>query len=105
MTMRHTLPGYCLPMQAKLLHFLDTNQVRPVGGSDTRYVDVRVICASKRNLKTMVEQELFLEDLYYQLLDFPVAVPPLRERDDDVILLARHYVEKCATELGTPRRR
>jgi two-component system response regulator AtoC len=92
-----------LPMQAKLLHFLDTREIRAVGGSAQRKVDVRVICASKRDLEQLVEQGLFLEDLYYRLLDFPIEVPPLRERDDDVLLLAEHYVEKSAAELGRQR--
>ena len=92
-----------LPMQSKLLHFLDMREIRPVGGSHLRHVDVRVICASKRDLEQLVEQGLFLEDLYYRLLDFPIEVPPLRERDDDVLLLAEHYVEKCAAELGRQR--
>jgi transcriptional regulator with PAS, ATPase and Fis domain len=91
-----------LPMQAKLLHFLDSKDVRPVGGSESFRVDVRILCASKRNLKQMVEQELFLEDLYYRLLDFPIDVPPLRERADDILLLARHYVARAAEELGRP---
>jgi transcriptional regulator with PAS, ATPase and Fis domain len=92
-----------LPMQAKLLHFLDMREIRPVGGAQLRHVDVRVICASKRDLEQLVEQGLFLEDLYYRLLDFPIEVPPLRERDDDVLLLAEHYVEKSAAELGRER--
>jgi len=91
-----------LPMQAKLLHFLDTKEVRPVGGTRTVTVDVRVLCASKRDLHDMVEHGLFLEDLYYRLLDFPLEVPPLRDRGDDVVLLARHYAEKAARELGRP---
>lgn len=89
-----------LPMQAKLLHFLDTKEVRPVGGTKTVTIDVRVLCASKCDLQEMVEQGLFLEDLYYRLLDFPIEVPPLRDRGDDVVLLARHYAEKAALELG-----
>ncbi len=89
-----------LPMQAKLLHFLDNKEVRPVGGSEETQVDVRILCASKRNLKAMVEEDLFLEDLYYRLLDFPIEVPPLRDRADDILLLARHYVQRAADELG-----
>jgi DNA-binding NtrC family response regulator len=87
-------------MQAKLLHFLDSKEVRPVGGNAIFKVDVRILCASKRNLKSMVEEDLFLEDLYYRLLDFPIEVPPLCERADDILLLARHYVRRSADELG-----
>ena len=91
-----------LPMQGKLLQFLDSSEIRPVGGSALRRVDVRILCASKRNLKKMVGEELFLEDLYYRLLDFPIEVPPLRQRADDILLLARHYLQRTADELGIP---
>ena len=89
-----------LPMQGKLLQFLDSREVRPVGGDTSRRVDVRILCASKRDLKQMVAQDLFLEDLYYRLLDFPIEIPPLRERSGDILLLARHYVQRTADELG-----
>ncbi len=89
-----------LPMQSKLLHFLDSKEVRPVGGSQTVRVDARVLVASKRNLKGMVDREEFLEDLYYRLLDFPIEVPPLRDRGDDILLLARYYIDRTAEELG-----
>ena len=91
-----------LPMQAKLLHFLDDRHVRPVGGRQSQVVDVRVICATKRDLRAMVESGEFLEDLFYRLMDFPIDVPPLRARGDDVILLAQHFLERSAAELGRP---
>ncbi len=91
-----------LPMQAKLLHFLDSKEVRPVGGGESQTVDVRVLSASMRDLKEMVRKDLFLEDLYYRLLDFPIDVPPLRERADDILLLARHYLDRVSSELGRP---
>jgi transcriptional regulator with GAF, ATPase, and Fis domain len=91
-----------LPMQAKLLHFLDSKEVRPVGGGESQIVDVRVLSASMRDLKEMVRQDLFLEDLYYRLLDFPIDVPPLRDRADDILLLARHYLDRVCGELGRP---
>jgi transcriptional regulator with PAS, ATPase and Fis domain len=91
-----------LPMQAKLLHFLDTKEVRPVGGTKTEVADVRVLCATKHDLRAMVQREEFLEDLYYRLLDFPVEVPPLRERGDDVLVLAAHFIRRTAEELGRP---
>jgi transcriptional regulator with PAS, ATPase and Fis domain len=94
-----------LPMQAKLLQFLDDHQVRPVGGTDAVDVDVRVICASKRDLESMVQGEEFLEDLYYRLLDFPIEVPPLRDRGADVGLLAGVFVERASRRLErTPPR-
>jgi transcriptional regulator with GAF, ATPase, and Fis domain len=91
-----------LTMQAKLLHFLDDRQIRPVGGRRARAVDVRVICATKRDLRRMVEQGEFLEDLYYRLTDFPIDVPPLRERGDDVLLLADTFLRRTCDELGRP---
>jgi DNA-binding NtrC family response regulator/tetratricopeptide (TPR) repeat protein len=85
-----------LAMQGKLLHFLDTKVVRPVGSSDERRVDVRIVCASKSELQHLVQQDRFLEDLYFRLLDFPLVVPPLRERPGDIPLLASHFVHKHA---------
>lgn len=88
-----------LPMQAKLLQFLDDHRVRPVGGTASIDVDVRVICASKRDLEGMVRSEEFLEDLYYRLLDFPIEVPPLRERGGDIQLLAEVFIERASRRL------
>ncbi|MBU2499764.1 sigma 54-interacting transcriptional regulator [bacterium] len=88
-----------LGMQGKLLHFLDTKVVRPVGSNVEFAVDVRVLCASKSDLHEMSRQGLFLEDLYYRLLDFPLLIPPLRERVDDIGLLARHFVERFSHEM------
>jgi sigma-54-dependent transcriptional regulator len=88
-----------LPMQAKLLQFLDDHKVRPVGSTEAVDVDVRVICASKRDLEGMVRDEDFLEDLYYRLLDFPIEVPPLRDRGDDVGLLAEVFIERACARI------
>jgi sigma-54-dependent transcriptional regulator len=88
-----------LPMQAKLLQFLDDHRVRPVGGTESVDIDVRVICASKRDLEAMVRSEEFLEDLYYRLLDFPIQVPPLRDRGADIGLLAEVFVERASSRL------
>ncbi len=89
-----------LSMQGKLLHFLDTKVIRPVGSNQDRRVDVRIVCASKHDLHDLAKQGLFLEDLYYRLLDFPIAVPPLRERRDDIQLLTHHFIERFAQESG-----
>lgn len=86
-------------MQGKLLHFLDTKVVRPVGSSTEFRVDVRIVCASKLDLRTMADQGRFLEDLYYRLLDFPLTIPPLRDRSGDVELLARHFVNRFSREM------
>jgi len=89
-----------LSMQGKLLHFLDTRVVRPVGANDERQVDVRIVCASKAELHQLVDSDRFLEDLYFRLLDFPLMIPPLRERAEDIPLLAHHFVQKYGEELG-----
>jgi DNA-binding NtrC family response regulator len=87
-------------MQGKLLHFMDTKVVRPVGGNQEFRVDVRVICASKSDLHQSARDGAFLEDLYYRLLDFPLVIPPLRERPDDIELLASHFIARFSRELG-----
>jgi transcriptional regulator with PAS, ATPase and Fis domain len=89
-----------LSMQGKLLQFLDTKVVRPVGSVREVRADVRIVCATKTDLKSLAERGLFLEDLYYRLLDFPLEIPPLRERRDDIQLLVQHFIERFARELG-----
>jgi transcriptional regulator with GAF, ATPase, and Fis domain len=89
-------------MQGKLLQFLDSMEVRPVGANVFKKVDVRVLCASKGNLRELVEQGLFLEDLYYRLNDFPIGIPPLRARRGDIRLLAEQYLVRFAAEMHKP---
>jgi DNA-binding NtrC family response regulator/tetratricopeptide (TPR) repeat protein len=91
-----------LVMQGKVLHFLDNKVVRPVGSAQERQVDVRIVCASKSDLCQMVEAGRFLEDLYFRLLDFPIVVPPLRERPGDIRPLAETFVARFAAEFGVP---
>ncbi|MFQ5600967.1 MAG: sigma 54-interacting transcriptional regulator, partial [Candidatus Krumholzibacteriia bacterium] len=88
-----------LLMQGKLLQFLDSSEVRPVGSNDSRKVDVRVVCASKVDLRALIQEGRFLEDLFYRLNDFPISIPPLRARNGDVKLLIEHYLRKCSEEL------
>ena len=89
-----------LSMQGKLLHFLDTKTVRPIGSARSLQVDVRIICASKADLKRMAAEGAFLEDLYYRLLDFPLTIPPLRQRRDDIELLTHHFVSRFSQDQG-----
>ncbi len=87
-------------MQVKLLRVLQEGQVRPVGGSKTIKVDVRVITATNRDLIEEVKQKRFREDLYYRIAVFPITLPPLRERGADVALLAKHFLSKYAQKFG-----
>ena len=88
-----------LAMQGKLLHFLDTKVVRPVGGNREFHVDVRIVAASKSDLHKKALEGGFLEDLYYRLVDFPLSIPPLRDRADDIELLTRHFTQRFCQEL------
>jgi transcriptional regulator with GAF, ATPase, and Fis domain len=88
-----------LAMQGKLLHFLDSGKVRKVGSNDLMSVDVRVVCASKGNLLGLVEEGKFLEDFFYRINDFPLTVPPLRARREDIPLLMNHYIVKLSREM------
>jgi DNA-binding NtrC family response regulator len=86
-------------MQAKLLRFLESGEVRRVGDNEAKTCDVRVICATNRDLSAMVAAGEFREDLFFRIDTFEIPLPPLRERLDDVPLLARHL----AARFGAPR--
>ena len=79
-------------LQAKMLRFLQERVIERVGGRNEIPVDIRVICATHRDLQAMVAQETFREDLYYRVGEMPIMIPPLRERDQDIILLARTFL-------------
>jgi two-component system response regulator PilR (NtrC family) len=89
-----------LAMQVKLLRVLQERSVRPVGGTSEIAIDVRVIAATNRDLDKAVAENLFREDLYYRLNVIPVRVPPLRERREDIPLLANHFLKKYAAAAG-----
>ena len=83
-----------LLLQAKLLRVIQEGTFEPLGSSETKKVDVRIIAATHRNLKTLVEEGKFREDLFYRLNVFPILIPPLRERSVDIGLLANAFFEK-----------
>ena len=87
-------------MQVKLLRVLQDGEVRMVGGTQHVNVDVRIIAATNKDLRDLVRRQLFREDLFFRLNVLSIYVPPLRERGDDVLLLARHFVAKASEELG-----
>ncbi len=83
-----------MPLQVKLLHAIQDREIRPVGSNRTYKIDVRLVCATNRNLKGLVEKGLFRQDLYYRLAVIPLMIPPLRERRQDILLLANHFIGK-----------
>ncbi len=89
-------------LQAKLLHFLESRRFRRVGGVQEIAVDVRVIAATNRDLEKAIEEGTFRADLMFRLNVVPIFLPPLRERGDDVRLLARHFADRFAREFRKP---
>jgi DNA-binding NtrC family response regulator len=89
-----------IALQAKLLRFLDSGEFRRVGGNKTLRVDVRMIAATNKDLTGLIKAGHFREDLYYRLNVINVTIPPLRERKEDIIELARHFLKKYAKKLS-----
>jgi DNA-binding NtrC family response regulator len=87
-----------LNLQSKLLRVLQERELSRVGGNEVIKIDVRIIVATHRNLQDEVKAGNFREDLFYRLLGLPVQLPPLRDRGNDVILLAKHFLDQFATE-------
>jgi PAS domain S-box-containing protein len=91
-----------LELQGKLLRVLQESEFERVGDDVTRSVDVRVVAATNRNLEELIVDGEFREDLFYRLSVFPVDVPPLRDRGEDIIQLAQHFLEKVCNDFGRP---
>jgi PAS domain S-box-containing protein len=89
-----------MELQGKLLRVLQESEFERVGDDVTRSVDVRVIAATNRNLEQLIVDGEFREDLFYRLSVFPVEVPPLRERADDIVQLAQHFLEQTCQDFG-----
>lgn len=89
-----------LPMQAKLLRVLEGGEIERVGGDQTIPVNVRVIVATHRNLAELVRKELFRQDLYHRIYVFPIELPPVRERPDDIPALIEHFSRQVAEQNG-----
>ncbi|MDY0071403.1 MAG: PEP-CTERM-box response regulator transcription factor [Thauera sp.] len=87
-----------MPLQAKLLRFLQERVIERIGGRSEIPVDVRIVCATHRDLKEQIRQGVFREDLYYRLAEIVVDLPPLRAREGDAVLLAHAFVQRFAGE-------
>ncbi len=93
-----------LPLQAKMLRVLQEHELRPLGATKTRRIDVRVLAATNRNLDGMLAEGTFREDLYYRLNVIQLDLPPLRTRPEDVVPLAEHFLAQFATRQNPGRR-
>ncbi|WP_084278995.1 sigma-54 interaction domain-containing protein [Anoxybacteroides tepidamans] len=89
-----------LHMQVKLLRVLQEKEVEPIGSTKTVSIDVRIIAATNRPLEKMIEEKRFREDLYYRINVVPFVIPPLRERPEDIEMLAYHFIKKIAKRSG-----
>ena len=91
-----------LELQSKLLRVLETGEFVKVGDTKTTHVDVRILSATNRNLKEEIASGRFREDLYFRLSAFRIMLPPLRQRKEDILLLARQFIERYAKQIGRP---
>lgn len=87
-------------LQAKILRFLQEKVITRVGGREDISVNVRIICATHQNLRNMVENKTFREDLFYRISEIVIDIPPLRERDADIILIARSILQANCQQIG-----
>jgi DNA-binding NtrC family response regulator len=91
-------------LQAKLLRVIDDHEIRPVGSTQSRKVDIRIIAATNKDIVKAVKEGLCREDLYYRLNVVTLTLPPLREHPEDILLLAKHFLSIYAQEIGKPIR-
>ena len=83
-----------MPLQAKILRAVEERRFERVGGTVPLQVDVRLVVATNKDLRAVVEARLFREDLYFRLSVFPITIPPLRDRGEDVQILARYFIDR-----------
>jgi DNA-binding NtrC family response regulator len=93
-----------ISLQAKLLRVLQEKEVTRVGSNNVISIDARIIAATNKNLQEQVKKGKFREDLYYRLLGLPIHLPPLRERENDILLIAKHFIEDFAKENQLPKK-
>jgi DNA-binding NtrC family response regulator len=91
-----------LSLQAKILRAIEERRFERVGGTASLHVDVRIVAATNKGLRAAVAAKQFREDLYFRLSVFPITIPPLRERPEDVPILARHFVERFSRDMKKP---
>ncbi len=91
-----------LDLQAKLLRVLEGGEFERLGSAKTLHSDARIIASTNRNLEEEAERGRFRKDLWYRLKVYPITLPPLREREDDIILLVQHFLKGYARQLGKP---
>jgi transcriptional regulator with GAF, ATPase, and Fis domain len=89
-----------MPLQAKILRAIETKRFERLGGTATIQVDIRLVAATNRGLRQAVANRRFREDLYFRLSVYPVTIPPLRDRPEDVPLLARYFIERTCADMG-----
>jgi len=93
-----------LSLQAKLLRAIQEGEIERVGAVKSISIDVRIIAASNRDIEKAAEEKMFREDLFYRLNVFPIIIPPLRERKDDIPLLVDHFIDKYCSSLKAGER-
>ena len=94
-----------LSLQAKLLRFLEKKRFKPLGGDRDRQVDARIIAATNRDLESAIKEGLFRADLFYRLNVISICLPPLRERQDDIVLLADYFLDRFCKDMGAAPKR
>lgn len=89
-------------LQAKLLRVMDDHEIRPLGGIQSKKIDIRFIAATNKEIEKAVHEGLFREDLYYRINVVTIKLPSLRERKEDIVILAKHFLDKYSNEIGKP---